>query len=142
MKLTFPSPGEVIRYSYLWFEEQAKGHEEGSKDRPCLVVVANPDTKRVWVLPITHVWPGTLPHAEKIHPATKSRLALDEQESWIILSELNEFIWPGPDLRPVPGKSPTTCSYGLLPSALYNKIRDRLKMLIKTAHAKTVNRTE
>jgi hypothetical protein len=38
----FPEPyaGLVIRYSYLWKREHKAGFEEGTKDRPCAVVMA------------------------------------------------------------------------------------------------------
>ena len=36
----------------------------------------------------------------------KRRLELDDERSWIVLTEANRFIWPGPDLRPsTPGDS-------------------------------------
>jgi hypothetical protein len=35
-----PTPGLVIRYSYLWRNEAAAGREEGVKDRPCAIVLA------------------------------------------------------------------------------------------------------
>lgn len=141
MKLVFPKPGEVIRYSYLWYSEQVSGREEGSKERPCVVMVAATATMRVWVLPITHAWPGESTNSEKIPVSTKLRLGLDEQESWVILDEINEFLWPGPDLRPVPGESPLTCSYGLLPASLYTNIRDHLKILIREKVVGAVKRT-
>jgi len=40
MSLPIPKPGLVIRYSFLWNNEKAKGTVEGSKDRPCAIVVA------------------------------------------------------------------------------------------------------
>jgi mRNA-degrading endonuclease toxin of MazEF toxin-antitoxin module len=142
VKLDFPRPGEVIRYSFLWHREQLSGREEGSKERPCIVVAANPRTRRVWVVPVTHTWPGKSSIAVKIPAATKMRLSLDDDESWMILDEVNEFDWPGPDLRSVPGKSPASCSYGLLPASLYITIRDHLKKLVgqnKISKAKRTN---
>ena len=61
MSLPTPKPGLVIRYSFLWSNEKAKGATEGSKDRPCAIVVA---TRRdvdgdidTIVAPITHLPP-------------------------------------------------------------------------------------
>jgi hypothetical protein len=34
-----PRPGLVIRYSYLWESEVRQGREEGTKDRPCAIVL-------------------------------------------------------------------------------------------------------
>jgi hypothetical protein len=40
MKFPIPKSGLVVRYSFLWSNEKAKGAIEGSKDRPCAIVVA------------------------------------------------------------------------------------------------------
>ena len=57
MPLPDPVPGLVLRYGYLWFDQHRRGQEEGSKDRPCVVVLAvqqdDGDTV-VMVVPITH----------------------------------------------------------------------------------------
>jgi hypothetical protein len=106
-----PHPGLVIRYSYLWKREQDMGREDGSKDRPCAVLLAVLDDageRQVLVLPITHTPPANAQDAVEIPAATKTRLGLgadDGERSWIVISEANEFIWPGPDLRTVPGRS-------------------------------------
>ena len=39
MPLPKPTPGLVVRYSYLWREEHLKGQEEGVKDRPCAIIM-------------------------------------------------------------------------------------------------------
>jgi len=38
--------------------------------------------------------------AVEISHETKRRLGLDDDRSWIVLTEANRFAWPGPDLRP------------------------------------------
>lgn len=40
----------------------------------------------------------------EIPPATKQRLGLDSEGSWIVITEANEFVWPGLNLRPLPGR--------------------------------------
>jgi hypothetical protein len=40
MALPEPEPGLVISYVYLWHHEHQSGHDEGRKDRPCVIVVA------------------------------------------------------------------------------------------------------
>jgi hypothetical protein len=97
----------VIRYSYLWKREHEEGREEGIKDRPCAVIVSlrnESGNDVVLVLPVTHVQPTDIAEAIEIPAETKRRLRLDSQRSWIVISEANEFVWPGPDLRPVPGR--------------------------------------
>ncbi|MDF0490607.1 hypothetical protein PX554_20960 [Sphingomonas sp. H39-1-10] len=39
MQIPEPVPGLVIRYAYLWSHEAKVGHEEGSEDRPCAVLL-------------------------------------------------------------------------------------------------------
>lgn len=98
-----PVPGLVIRYSYLWLADHLKGQEEGVKDRPCAVILVTRDDdgeKTVTVLPVTHSPPGDLSLAMEIPVETKKRLGLDGARSWVVLSEANQFAWPGPDLRP------------------------------------------
>ncbi|GCA49862.1 hypothetical protein KGO5_02308 [Sinorhizobium sp. KGO-5] len=72
----------------------------------------------VRVLPITHTPPGKPDEAIEIPPTTKRRLGLDDEPSWIVLSESNRFAWPGPDIRPVDSDSGY---FGPLPPALLSK---------------------
>ena len=54
MAFATPTAGLVIRYSFLWREEAARGIEEGAKDRPCAVILVtedDPDGPVVTVLP-------------------------------------------------------------------------------------------
>ena len=97
-----PVPGLVLRDSYLWAEEHRRGQEEGVKDRPCAVILvtAKEDGERVvTVLPISHTPPADPKLAVEIPAPVKRRLKLDDERSWVILTEANRFIWPGPDLR-------------------------------------------
>ncbi len=93
-----PKVGWVFRYSYLWHWQHLEGREEGDKESAALVlaIVATLDdgTTAVRVLPITHSPPSDPADAVEIPAATKRRLGLDDQRSWIILTESNRFIWP------------------------------------------------
>jgi len=140
-----PEPGLVIRYSYLWLSEYREGREEGVKDRPCAVVLALVDAEggtRVTVLPITHSPPANASIAIEVPPDTKKRLGLDADRSWIVVSEGNEFLWPGPDLRPLPGTDLSTIGYGFLPPRLFTLVRDRFLALSRQRRADRVRRTE
>ncbi len=56
MKIGKPEPGLVIRHMYSWRDEARKGHEEGRKARPCLVVYTSRniyDKTEVYIAPIT-----------------------------------------------------------------------------------------
>ncbi len=126
MPLPEPVPGLVIRYSYLWHEEHLKGQEEGVKDRPCAIVLAvtnENDGRIVTVLPITHTAPRHAGNAIEIPPITKRRLGLDDEKSWVVLTEANRFIWPGPDLRPLRQDDPQSVAFGFLPDGLFEEVR-------------------
>jgi len=123
-----PQPGLVIHYSYLWKREADAGREEGLKDRPCAIIIAveqGEGRMRVIVLPITHAAPQPPDEGIELPPQTKARLGLDGERSWIIVSEANDFIWPGPDLRFPPGKTSADAAYGFLPPGLFRIVRDR-----------------
>jgi hypothetical protein len=145
--VAFPAPvqGLVIRYSYLWSAEHARGQEEGVKDRPCavvLVIAGDTVAPAVTVLPITHTPPFNPALAVEIHPAVKRRLGLDDARSWVVLTEANRFIWPGPDLRPTTPGDASSVAYGLLPYAMFEEIRLKFIAALKAHAARTVPRTE
>lgn len=140
-----PVPGLVIRYSYLWRAEHQRGQEEGAKNRPCAVIlttVTEEGEPCVTVLPITHSPPADPALAIEIPAATKARLGLDAERSWVVLTEANRFIWPGPDLRPARMGDPGSVAYGLLPARFFNELRQKFIALVKARRAGTVQRTE
>jgi hypothetical protein len=145
--VSFPEPyaGLVIRYSYLWKREFDAGRDEGSKDRPCAIVMAVVDEdgdKDVLVLPVTHSPPANCDDGIEIPTATKNRLGLDSERSWIVITEANEFVWPGPDLRPVPGRDSSTIAYGALPPSFFAHVRDKFLERDQREKSKRVKRTE
>lgn len=145
MTFPTPTPGLVIRYAYLWRSEHLRGKEEGVKDRPCavlLTVTGDADDQKVVVLPITHTPPSDPTHAIEIPAATKRRLGLDDERSWIVLTEGNRFTWPGPDLRPGIAGNPTSIAYGPLPQALFERVKKEWLALFEARKAQFVPRTE
>lgn len=80
-----------------------------------MTVVDEEGDREVWVLSITHSPPTNPADAIEVPPTTKSRLELDFERSWIVITEANEFIWPGPGLRPIPGRDTSTIVHGALP---------------------------
>lgn len=140
---TEPKVGWVFRYSYLWHWQFVEGREEGDKDRPALVlaIVAHLDdgTPAVRVLPITHSPPSNPNNAIEIPPATKRRLGLDDERSWIMLSESNRFVWPGPDMRPVDSD---TGYFGPLPPNLFAEVKRRFVELAKSQRHRATPRSE
>jgi hypothetical protein len=140
-----PTPGLVIRYAYLWRREHDAGREEGVKDRPCAIIVAvdtSEGEKQVYVLPITHTPPHEPEDAVELPPATKTRLGLDSERSWVVVSEGNSFIWPGPDLRPLPGQSLETAAYGMLPPSFFARVKLRFLERVRSRRAGLVTRPE
>ena len=144
MALPDPAPGLVIGYAYLWRDERRSGLEEGRKDRPCVIVLAvqgREDGTEVIVAPITHRPPDRPEFAVEIPAETKRRLGLDDQPSWIVCTDLNRFIWPGPDLRPT-SRGGQTYAYGLLPAALYRSVRERVLGLARAGRAALTPRSQ
>ena len=145
--MSFPEPyaGLVIRYSYLWKREFEAGREEATKDRPCAIVMTVIDEdgdKEVLVLPVTHSPPNDPADAIEIPAATKSRLGLDGERSWIMITEANEFVWPGPDLRTVPERDESTIAYGPLPPRFFGHVRDKFLERDQREKSGRVKRTE
>lgn len=129
MSLPEPEPGLVISYAYLWRHEHNKGQDEGRKDRPALIVLSIDNAKtgnpRVTVAAITHTMPHSDTIALEVSPAVKRHLGLDDERSWIVLDEVNQFNWPGFDVRPLPG-SRDRYTYGFVPPKLYTLAKTML----------------
>ena len=92
----------------------------------------------VLVLPITHSPPDHPTLAIEIPAKTKDRLNLDDVRSWIVISEWNEFIWPVPDLRRLPGATDASVAYGMIPPRLFATVRDKFIALVTSRNAHRV----
>jgi hypothetical protein len=132
----------VLCYEFLWSNEAEEGKDRGEKKRPSVVVLTTKTDKNqtsVTVAPITHSEPRVGSHAIEVPLKVKQHLGLDSEPSWIICDELNEFIWPGVDLYPVPRGRPGQFDYGFIPPLLYEKVRTLVLKLdeeIKTTIAR------
>ena len=126
MSFPSPTPGLVIRYSFLWSHERDAGADEAAKDRPCAIVVAARRGEGgdivVIVAPITHAPPDDPSASIALPPAVAHALGLDTGKHWLRLNELNRFAWPGYDLRAIPGR-PGEYAYGMLPRPLFEQLR-------------------
>ena len=120
---TRPRPADVIRYSYLWRHEAARGEESGRKDRPCLVLAATESRAglRVITAPITtkHHDPGQL---VVLPPRVVRHLGL-EPGCGVVCNDLNRFIWVGVDVRATRNGTPY---YGQIPATLFVQIVQRV----------------
>lgn len=143
-----PKAGLVISYAYLWSDESEKGQVEGRKDRPCAIILAvdshepgGGNRKRVVVAPITHSPPHDPNAAVEIPLRVKQHLGLDSERSWVVLDEINEFMWPGFDLRPVKGDD-SRVEYGLLPPKLFDRLIEKFTELQASENVTHVSRDE
>ncbi|HLF09862.1 MAG TPA: growth inhibitor PemK [Gammaproteobacteria bacterium] len=118
-----PKPGLVISYDYLWRDEHEQGHTLAKKSRPCIIAAVQQTDQGllVAVWPITH----TAQEAVPLPPRVAAHLGLDTQPQFIVASETNSFIWPGPDLKPYAGSSREgdVYDYGEIPAALFAAIQ-------------------
>jgi hypothetical protein len=136
-----PVPDLVIGYAYLWRNEALRGQEEALNHRPCVIVLAVEEVdgeKVVIVAPITHAPPRNADTAVELPATTRRRLGLDDARSWIITDDLNRFIWPGVDLRPT---AQGEFAYGLLPRALYERVRESVLLLATPRRVRITPRT-
>lgn len=125
MTLPKPEPGLVISYNYLWRYQREVGEEEGLKTRPCVIILAiekHDGELLVTVAPMTHTAPSHSDEAVKIPLSVKRHLGLDSVDSWVVIAELNQFIWPGYDVRFIAGDHARK-AYGFLPRALFDQIK-------------------
>ena len=115
------------------------------KDRPAAIIamirIGADGQTRVLVLPITHSAPAKGIAAIEIPAIVKRDLDLDSDPSWIILSEWNEFVWPGPDLRPVPNEKDGNMAYGYLSRGFFARVRDDFVAVVESGRAARVSRT-
>ncbi len=135
----------MISYSYLWSDEHRQGVEEGGKNRPCAVVAARriaEGREVVTVVPITHSPPADPAYATEMPALLKAHLGLDDMPSWVLVSETNDFLWPGPDIRPIPGSSSSRFHYGMLPPRFHAYLRDRILQAHARRRLRRVQRIE
>lgn len=104
-----------------------------------LVTSLEDGTPVVRVLPVTHTPPSERHEAIEIPPATKRRLGLDDERSWIVLTESNRFVWPGPDMRPIDSD---TGYFGPLPPTLFAEVKRRFVELAKARRHQATARGE
>jgi mRNA-degrading endonuclease toxin of MazEF toxin-antitoxin module len=145
LSLPDPIPGLVIPYEYLWWYENNKGLENGRKIRPCAIILSTQQEHGqtiVTVVPITHTNPDALTTFVEIPLSVKQHLGLDDERSWVITNEVNQFTWPGSDIKPHTRNAEKNYTYGVLPPSLFNAIKKSLLESVLTKRLKTVKRAE
>ena len=121
-----PQPGLVIRYAYLWRDEARQGREEGTKDRPCVMILSVRDrggASIVTVAPVTHSPPPASGRAVEIPPPPSSASASTTCPPGSLPTISTSSSGPAPDIRPVPGRPRGSFAYGFIPAGLYQAVR-------------------
>lgn len=112
------------------------------KERPtCLIAASDPALKPRYVvlLPITHRRPTGKTVGIEIPQKVKRAIGLDDDPSWVIISEHNVDEWPNAGLAPLPG-SAGDFTYGFLPPGLFAIIRSRFLELARAGESGSVRR--
>lgn len=107
-----------------------------------MVVLAATDTEsgiKLTVAPITHSAPDGAGDAVEVPLTVKRDLGLDRERSWIVVTEVNSFLWPGPDVRPLAEGSPY---YGAIPDWLFLRMRDGIGVHAGRGRVRVTKRTE
>lgn len=128
MPLPKPQLGNIINYRFLWKEESESGQIEGLKARPSLIVSIQEtvDKKVVRVIPISTKHPSMTRKFLEITPNWGIQ-ALPTYPSYLILDEINEFVWPGYDIEPLL-RSPSSL-YGRVTLGQFTKILESINNL-------------
>ena len=72
----------------------------------------------------------------------RAHLGLGDAPCWIVTSELNQFTWPGPDIRPIPRSDGMSPRYGSIPGKLFDQLRQKLEAAVNAGGLKVTKRTE
>ncbi|HEX8193518.1 MAG TPA: type II toxin-antitoxin system PemK/MazF family toxin [Allosphingosinicella sp.] len=142
---TIPKPTDVLSYVYLWSHEAAEGRDEGTKERPVVVVLAvqqRDHGTEIIVAPVTTKPPRQRGIAVEIPARVREHLRLGAEPCWIVCDELNRFTWPGPDVRLVQGRGELTPFHGKIPGRLLEQVRDAMRIAVDADRLKLTKRTE
>ena len=146
MSNSYPEPqvGMVVSYCFLWPRQARKGLDVGEKNRPCLIMAVDTpkdgSPKKVFVAPITHTAPFQPEDSVQIPQETKRRIGLDHETSWLMLSDVNKFNWPGYDLGRVPRRNQPTCVYGSVSASFMNTAQHQMRDMFKEKRVTIVPR--
>lgn len=124
-----PNVGDILNYRYLWHAESQQGQIEGAKPRPALVVAlleTDGGFLKVFMLPITHSAPIPPSRGHLLPLATAQAAGLDDDENYIVYTELNSFNWRGYDIEKILFSSPPTEFFGKLDLETVNELRNLL----------------
>ncbi|WP_271609892.1 MULTISPECIES: hypothetical protein [unclassified Bradyrhizobium] len=143
-----PPIGNLIAYEYLWLSQSAD-RDDGEKTYPCAVIFAKRTVlghALAYVAAISHKPPISTERAVEVPKKLKRHLGLDEEPSWIYTDQANEFVWPGPDLKPAERLSSLprargTCVIGCASGGLVRHAQERTHRSLQLGRAQIVRRT-
>jgi mRNA-degrading endonuclease toxin of MazEF toxin-antitoxin module len=141
-----PKPGLVVRYDFLWKEEEAAGKDSG-KDRPCAIVLVLAEKadggRDVLLCAITHSRPLKGETAVAVPSAVSQHLGLDDDQSWIKTDQVNVLSWPtGRIPYGITPASEGKWSFGEIPQALGQQIVEQVRAKARARTLRTVRRDD
>lgn len=99
---------------------------------PCAIVLVKTDVEDgrhvVTVVPITHT-PKDETRGVLVPAKAARQLGLDEDSCWIAMDEMNRFVWPGPDLKPISQRGPGVWTFGVLPADIFDQMKQVINRL-------------
>ena len=98
------------------------------------------ETAIVTVFPVTHRAPENDEDGVELPAMLKKHLGLDDARSWVAISEVNEFVWPGHDLRPVAGRT-DRFDYGVVPPKFLRRLQEAFFARLQKRSLTIVRRT-
>lgn len=139
-----PKPGLVVRYDFLWKEDQQAGIDSG-KDRPCAIILASAEkvdgSKDVLLCAITHSPPDKGEAAVPIPPAVARHLGLDHEQSWIKTSQVNRLTWEkGRMPYGISQARKGEWSFGMIPQDLGRQAFNQVQARARSRSLQTVDR--
>ena len=129
----------------MWAHEAARGEEDGRKHRPVVVVIAQQMVDghtELLVVPVTTQPPTRAEDGFEIPTRVKAHLGLDAARCWIMVTELNRFRWPGPDIRPIEHGEERTPYYGFIPQPLFDAVLAAVIARAEGTRVKVTRRSE
>ena len=96
----------------------------------------------VLVVPVTTQPPVRAEDGFEIPTRIKAHLGLDAARCWIMVTELNRFRWPGPDIRPIERGEERTPFYGFIPEPLFDAVLAAVIARAETRRVKITKRSE
>jgi hypothetical protein len=129
--------GNLIAYEYLWHSQ-----------RVALIFAKRTvlGNTFAYAVAISHKPPSATERAIEVPRKLKRHLGLDEEPSWIYTDQVNEFTWPGPDLRPADRLSSLprargACVIGPLPKDWFASLKAEIIQSLRLGRTRIVRRT-